>query len=79
MGEFGVCCAAVNDKYKILYMASPSKRRGPAAPPQTSLSIAEQTAAFLKTGGKVEEVPRGISGQPGATARKHITISTKSQ
>lgn len=31
---------------------------------------------FLKTGGKVEEVPRGISGQVGTTGKKHITISS---
>ena len=41
-------------------------------------SSAEQTAAFLKKGGKIEEVPRGVSGQPSLAARKHITISTKS-
>ena len=58
-------------------MAS-SKKRGQAAPVETSASIAEQTAAFLKSGGKVEEIPRGVSGQTSLTARKHITISTKS-
>jgi hypothetical protein len=57
-------------------MASSPRRRGPAAPAQTSESIAEQTAMFLKTGGKVEEVPRGISGQVGTTGKKHITISS---
>lgn len=32
---------------------------------------------FLKTGGRVEEVPRGVSGNIGTTGKKHITISTK--
>ncbi|MEP5763737.1 MAG: hypothetical protein ABJ308_04055 [Halieaceae bacterium] len=54
-----------------------SKKRGQAVAAETSLSIAEQTAAFLKQGGKVEEVPRGVSGQTSLAARKHITISTK--
>ena len=58
-------------------MAS-SKKRGQAAPVETSESIAEQTAAFLKAGGKVEEVPRGVSGQTSLAARKHITISSRS-
>jgi hypothetical protein len=58
-------------------MAS-SKKRGQAAPVETSKSIAEQTAAFLKSGGKVEKVPRGVSGQTSLAARKHITISPKS-
>jgi hypothetical protein len=57
-------------------MAS-SKKRGQAAQVETSQSIAAQTAAFLKSGGKIEEVPRGVSGQPSLAARKHITISSK--
>lgn len=56
---------------------SSSRRRGQAAPVETSDSIAEQTAAFLKSGGKVEEVPRGVSGQVNTTGKKHITISNK--
>ena len=56
---------------------SSSKKRGQAAQVETSQSIAEQTAAFLKAGGKIEEVPRGVSGQPSLAARKHITISSK--
>jgi hypothetical protein len=55
-----------------------AKKRGAAAPVQTSQSIADQTNAYLKGGGKVEEVPRGVSGQTSLAARKHITISSKS-
>ena len=58
-------------------MAS-SKKRGQSAPVETSKSIEEQTAAFLKSGGKIEEVPRGVSGQTSLAARKHITISSRS-
>ncbi|MCL6269184.1 hypothetical protein M3P05_04400 [Sansalvadorimonas sp. 2012CJ34-2] len=38
------------------------KKSGPAAT-ETSLSIAEQTAAFLKSGGAIDEIPSGVSGQ----------------
>ncbi len=41
----------------------PAKKKQPAAV-ETSESIAEQTAAFLKAGNKVEVVQSGISGQP---------------
>jgi hypothetical protein len=54
-----------------------SKKRGQSAPVETSESIAEQTAAFLKAGGKIEEVPRGVSGQTSLASRKHITISSR--
>ena len=54
-----------------------SRKRGQAAPLETSQTIAEQTATFLKDGGKVEQVPRGVSGQTSLAARKHITISNK--
>jgi hypothetical protein len=58
-------------------MASPRRRNQPAGS-ETSASISEQTAKFLSSGGKVQEIPRGVSGQPGTAARKHITISNKS-
>jgi hypothetical protein len=58
-------------------MASSTRRRAPAAPAETSKTIADQVAEYLKSGGKVEEIPRGVSGQPSSAARKHITISNK--
>ncbi len=54
-----------------------SRRRAPAAQAETSESIAGQVAEYLKSGGKVQEIPRGVSGQPSSAARKHITISNK--
>jgi hypothetical protein len=57
-------------------MAS-SKKRNQVTPAETSASIAEQTALFLKSGGKIEEVPRGVSGQTSLAAKRHITISRK--
>ena len=59
-------------------MASASKRRNQPAAIETSDTIAQQVASFVKDGGKIEEVPRGVSGQVNTSARKHITISNKS-
>ena len=56
---------------------SSSRRKNPPASAETSESITEQTERFLAQGGKVQQIPRGVSGQPGTAARKHITISNK--
>ena len=53
-----------------------SKKKTPAAV-ETSDSIAEQTAAFLKGGGKIETIDSGVSGQVSMASKKQITISTK--
>jgi hypothetical protein len=42
---------------------APAKKKQPAAV-ETSQSIAEQTALFLKQGNKVDVIQSGISGQP---------------
>ncbi|BBP81840.1 MULTISPECIES: hypothetical protein [Pseudomonas] len=46
----------------------------PKPPPavETSESIAEQVAAFLKSGGEIQKIAKGVSGQ-GAPSR-HIRI-----
>jgi hypothetical protein len=35
-----------------------------AHPVEQKLKIAEQTAAFLSSGGTIQQIPRGFSGQP---------------
>jgi hypothetical protein len=55
---------------------APAKPKTPAAV-QTSESIAEQTAAFLKSGNKIDEVQSGISGQPSMVAKKQIKIGNR--
>ncbi|GGY66069.1 hypothetical protein [Marinobacter zhanjiangensis] len=40
----------------------------------TTATIEEQTAAFLKSGGAVEYVVKGKSGQYGSTGSKHINL-----
>ena len=48
----------------------------PATAAETSESIEEQTRAFLKSGGAIEKVPRGVSGQTSVSGKRHITISS---
>ncbi len=45
---------------------------------ETHISIAEQTAAFLKKGGEIDEIPRGVSGQKSIAGPKHITLGNRS-
>ncbi len=42
---------------------APAKKKQPAAV-ETSDSIAEQTAKFLKEGNKIDQIQSGISGMP---------------
>ncbi len=53
-----------------------AKKKEPAAA-ETSLSIEEQTKAFLNAGGKVEQVNSGVSGQESMPPPKPFTISNK--
>ena len=61
-------------------MSSKSKKatkNKSSQPEETSESIAAQTQAFLKSGGAIEKVPRGVSGQASLSGKRHITISPK--
>ncbi|MEY8205642.1 MAG: hypothetical protein RPR40_11295 [Bermanella sp.] len=53
-----------------------AKKKEPDAV-ETSLSIEQQTAAFLASGGKVEQVNTGVSGQVGIAGPKHITLGNR--
>lgn len=45
--------------------SKPFPQTGRAAPPiQHQRAIAEQTEAFLASGGKIQQIPNGVSGQP---------------
>ena len=46
-----------------------AKKKQPAAV-ETSESIAEQTRLFLQSGRKIEQIPSGVSGQPGLAISK---------
>jgi hypothetical protein len=43
----------------------------------SSTSIDEQTARFLATGGKVQEIPLGVSGQVATSGPRHITLGKR--
>ena len=55
---------------------APAKKKQPAAV-QTSESIAEQTALFLKAGNKIDQIQSGVSGQPTMAVNKHIKLGNK--
>ena len=59
--------------------AKPSKAaaKKQAAATETSESIAEQTKAFLKSGGKIQQITAGVSGQKSMAPNKHITLGNK--
>ncbi len=44
----------------------------------SEVSIEEQTAAFLKAGGEIQQIPTGVSGQTNLSGPKHITLGNKS-
>jgi hypothetical protein len=55
--------------------ASNSKVK-PAPAVETSESINEQIAAFLKSGGEIQQIAKGVSGQT-FTPSKHISLGKK--
>ncbi len=44
---------------------------------ETSQSIAEQTEAFFKAGGKIQQIRSGVSGLQSLAGPKHITLGKK--
>ena len=54
--------------------AAAKKKQPPAV--ETSASIEEQTAAFLKSGGSVEYVGKGKSGQVAYQGSKQINLKS---
>lgn len=51
----------------------PAKKKT-SNPVETSASIEEQTRAFLKSGGKIQYIDSGVSGQQSMAGNKHITL-----
>ncbi len=54
-----------------------STRSKPAEAVTSRLTLAEQTAAFLKKCGEIEEVPRGLSGQQQVSYFRRSTPETR--
>lgn len=55
---------------------SSAKRKQPAAV-ETRESIEEQVKAFLAAGGKIQQIPNGVSGQTNTSGPRHITLGKK--
>ncbi|WP_043309395.1 hypothetical protein [Pseudomonas sp. ML96] len=49
----------------------------PQAAVATSESLDAQIAAFLKSGGEIQQIAKGVSGQSWSTPSRHIVISKK--
>jgi hypothetical protein len=43
----------------------------------SSVSIQEQTARFLASGGKIQQIPLGVSGQVATSGPRHITLGKR--
>ena len=43
----------------------------------SSMSIEEQTARFLASGGKIQQIPLGVSGQVATSGPRHITLGKR--
>lgn len=57
-------------------MATKSKKKVAAATSREDL--ARHVAAFLKGGGKVQQIPTGVSGQTSTSGPRQIVLSHKS-
>ena len=44
-----------------------------------TLSLEEQTAQFLASGGKIQQIPNGVSGQVQTSGPRHITLGKRHQ
>jgi hypothetical protein len=44
-----------------------------------TLSLEEQTAQFLASGGKIQQIPSGVSGQVQTSGPRHITLGKRHQ
>ncbi len=54
----------------------PAKKKQPPSV-ETSQSIEDQTRAFFKAGGKIDQIRTGVSGQVGLAGPKHISLGNK--
>ena len=43
----------------------------------SSMSIEQQTARFLAQGGKIQQIPLGVSGQVATSGPRHITLGKR--
>ncbi len=66
---------AAKPKPKLKRSSAPKKSQ--ATPAVSREAIASQTAAFLKSGKKIEKIPTGVSGQQNVAGPKHIVLKKR--
>lgn len=49
----------------------------PAPPIEARRLIEEQTAAFLRRGGEIQNIPNGVTGQPNLVGPRQIVLAKK--
>ncbi|WGL16623.1 hypothetical protein PVT68_17960 [Microbulbifer bruguierae] len=54
-----------------------SKRSKETVSGESRETIEAQVQAFLANGGKIEQIPKGVSGQTNTSGPKHITLGKK--
>lgn len=57
--------------------ATKSKSESEYSAEVRSLSIEQHVEAFLSAGGRIQEIPRGVSGQVQTSGPKHISLGNK--
>ncbi len=61
-------------------MAESKKDKTPKPPEkESSQELEEQTARFLAAGGKIQQIPSGVSGQVQTSGPRHITLGKRNQ
>ncbi|MCW8886035.1 MAG: hypothetical protein OQK12_12410 [Motiliproteus sp.] len=55
-------------------MSAWSKKK---APTETHQTIEEQTKAFLESGGKIQQIDTGVTGQEKLSGPRHIVLGKK--
>ncbi len=57
--------------------SSVNKRGKETVSTESREAIEAQVQAFLAGGGKIEQIPKGVSGQTNTSGPKHITLGKK--
>lgn len=61
----------------VMRIKGSSTRAQPEEAVTSRDTLAEQTAAFLKQGGEIEKIPRGLSGQQQVSYFRRSTAETR--
>jgi len=72
--HFGVYWRTRFNVQKQVVMANKAKK---AAPVANREHLEQHVAAFLKSGGKVQKIPSGVSGQTSTSGPRQIVLSHK--